>query len=545
MTALLGANGAGKSTLCSIAAGLLGPTAGTVWLRGREVATTPTFQRARDGVLLVPEARGIFPGLTVEENLALVLRSEELREKAYKRFRALDERRRQPAGLLSGGEQQMLSIVPALVSPPAVLIADEPTLGLAPLLAELVMDAILEIRSLGSAVLLVEEHAENALKVADVIAFMELGRVTWMGPRRTSIWACWSAPTWAVGAPGRADRMSSPKQPGYGSGLVPVGLLPVFEEVFHPSQQPYAGGSAFSRSPASRASMVATTSGLLSRQTSGSASAATRNRDCALVWMSSDSKMSSARLWWAIRKISRERSMLCFSIVSGSGSSGSRALNASSHSRSAGPIRAIALSTAKGQSNSTSEMISSTSSRDQSDKRSSPVDRDHQAGAFEFLQRRADGASARTESVRELLFYKAGSSGILPGQDRRSKGFLNAAPDIEREILVVHVSSVPPPTQMLTVDSRCGRLGKGILNKVFYRAGQGGNDGACAGRGRFSAAARHGTRALRGGPARRTVAGRQGRRRRQGRGARWRSLPSGTRAGSSRGTEESVPSCSI
>jgi ABC-type branched-subunit amino acid transport system ATPase component len=78
----------------------------------------------------------------------------------------------------------MLSIAPALVSPPTVLIADEPTLGLAPLLADMVMDAILEIRSLGSAVLLVEEHAENALKVADVIAFMELGRVTWMGPRR-------------------------------------------------------------------------------------------------------------------------------------------------------------------------------------------------------------------------------------------------------------------------------------------------------------------------------------------------------------------------
>jgi branched-subunit amino acid ABC-type transport system permease component/ABC-type branched-subunit amino acid transport system ATPase component len=184
VTALLGANGAGKSTLCAIAAGLLTPTAGTVWLGRREVGALPTFQRARDGVLLVPEARGIFPGLTVEENLALVLRSEELREQAYARFRALGERRRQVAGLLSGGEQQMLSIAPALVSPPTVLIADEPTLGLAPLLADMVMDAILEIRSLGSAVLLVEEHAENALKVADVIAFMELGRVTWMGPRR-------------------------------------------------------------------------------------------------------------------------------------------------------------------------------------------------------------------------------------------------------------------------------------------------------------------------------------------------------------------------
>jgi branched-subunit amino acid ABC-type transport system permease component/ABC-type branched-subunit amino acid transport system ATPase component len=183
VTALLGANGAGKSTLCALAAGLLAPMSGSVWLASGEVTFAPPFKRAHDGVLFVPEARGIFPGLTVEENLSLLLRSEELREKAYARFRVLGQRRSQIAGLLSGGEQQMLGIVPALVVPPAVLIADEPTLGLAPLLGEVVMEAIMEIRAAGSAVLLVEEHAENALKVADTIAFMELGRITWTGPR--------------------------------------------------------------------------------------------------------------------------------------------------------------------------------------------------------------------------------------------------------------------------------------------------------------------------------------------------------------------------
>jgi ABC-type branched-subunit amino acid transport system ATPase component len=113
----------------------------------------------------------------------VLLRSEELREKAYDRFRILKDRRKQQAGLLSGGEQQMLSIAPALANPPKVLITDEPTLGLAPLASEDVMRAILELRDLGSAVLLVEEHAHHALQVADTLAFMELGTVVWSGLR--------------------------------------------------------------------------------------------------------------------------------------------------------------------------------------------------------------------------------------------------------------------------------------------------------------------------------------------------------------------------
>jgi ABC-type branched-subunit amino acid transport system ATPase component/branched-subunit amino acid ABC-type transport system permease component len=183
VVALLGANGAGKSTLCSVAAGLVDPTFGTISLDGADITHASSYQRARAGLLLVPEARGIFPGLTVEENLTVLLRDAKLRQKAYDRFPILEQRRKQIAGLLSGGEQQMLSLAPALADPPKVLIADEPTLGLAPLAADTVMQTILELRDAGSAVLLVEEHAQNALKVADTLAFMELGTIVWLGPR--------------------------------------------------------------------------------------------------------------------------------------------------------------------------------------------------------------------------------------------------------------------------------------------------------------------------------------------------------------------------
>ena len=184
ITALLGPNGAGKSTVCSVAAGLVDPTLGQVFLRDDDITNFTPFRRARGGVLLVPEARGIFPGLTVEENITLQIRDPELRAKAYDRFPILHERRTQTAGLLSGGEQQMLSLAPALANPPAVLIADEPTLGLAPLAAEIVIEAVVELRDGGCAVLLVEEHARNALEIADTLAFMQLGNVVWNGPTR-------------------------------------------------------------------------------------------------------------------------------------------------------------------------------------------------------------------------------------------------------------------------------------------------------------------------------------------------------------------------
>ena len=181
---LLGANGAGKSTLCAVAAGLLAPSSGRILLDGRDVTTEPAFRRARRGLLLTPEARGIFPGLSVDENLSVWLRSSAERDRAYERFPLLADRRRQPAGLLSGGEQQMLALASALVRPPVVFIADEPSLGLAPLAAEAVFEALRELRERGISLLLVEEKAREALELADVVAVMELGRIVWTGPRR-------------------------------------------------------------------------------------------------------------------------------------------------------------------------------------------------------------------------------------------------------------------------------------------------------------------------------------------------------------------------
>jgi ABC-type branched-subunit amino acid transport system ATPase component/branched-subunit amino acid ABC-type transport system permease component len=183
VVALLGANGAGKSTLCGVIAGLLTPSSGTITLGGRDVTTLAPFERSRGGVMLAPEARGIFPGLSVEENLEVLLRSKDERAQAYEIFPILGARRKQPAGLLSGGEQQMLSLAPALVNPPAVFVADEPTLGLAPLAADEIMNAIRRLRDLGSTILLVEEKAHEVLAVADTVAFMELGRLVWMGAR--------------------------------------------------------------------------------------------------------------------------------------------------------------------------------------------------------------------------------------------------------------------------------------------------------------------------------------------------------------------------
>src|SRR5690606_4365239 len=126
VVAVLGANGAGKSTLCSVAAGLLTPAAGSVWLSGRDVTAEPPHRRARAGLVLAPEARGVFPGLTVDDNLAIRLRTPELRRAAHDRFPILGQRRGQLAGLLSGGEQQQLALAGALADPPVLFIADEP-----------------------------------------------------------------------------------------------------------------------------------------------------------------------------------------------------------------------------------------------------------------------------------------------------------------------------------------------------------------------------------------------------------------------------------
>ncbi|MGW7364208.1 ABC transporter permease subunit [Streptomyces sp. NPDC054841] len=181
--AVLGPNGAGKSTACRVAAGVLAVERGGVYLGGLEVTRDRAVRRARRGVLLAPEGRGIFPGLTIEENLALRLEEKEAREAVLERFPGLAARRTVHAGSLSGGEQQLLALAPLLQHPPTVLIADEPSLGLAPRIVEEVFQLLTELRAAGTALLLVEEKASEVLGIADTVAYLAQGRVSWCGPR--------------------------------------------------------------------------------------------------------------------------------------------------------------------------------------------------------------------------------------------------------------------------------------------------------------------------------------------------------------------------
>ncbi len=181
ITALLGANGAGKSTLCAVIAGLVAPSAGSVRLEGRDITKMAPHRRSRERLALAPEARGIFPGLSVDENLRLALPAGSSPDGIYDRFRALAERRKVNAGNLSGGEQQLLTLAPLVLSPPKVLVADEPSLGLAPLIVREIMTLLTELRESGTAVLVVEEKATHVLEVADRIVFLELGHIAWSG----------------------------------------------------------------------------------------------------------------------------------------------------------------------------------------------------------------------------------------------------------------------------------------------------------------------------------------------------------------------------
>jgi ABC-type branched-subunit amino acid transport system ATPase component len=181
ITLLVGANGAGKSTLAGVLGGLVPPSAGSVRLTGADVTAVPAHRRARDGLVVLPESRGVFPGLTVDDNLALWLRTADQRDEAFDRFPVLRERHRLLAQNLSGGEQQMVTVAAATVRPPVVLVADEPTLGLAPRVVADVIAGFAALRDAGVAVLLIEEKAGPALAVADSVAILELGRITWAG----------------------------------------------------------------------------------------------------------------------------------------------------------------------------------------------------------------------------------------------------------------------------------------------------------------------------------------------------------------------------
>jgi branched-chain amino acid transport system ATP-binding protein len=185
---LIGANGAGKSTTLRAIMGLVPPAGGEVLFRGVATRSTPTFKLVRGGLILVPEGRAIFANLSVRENLemgAYARRDSGVAadfEKAFTLFPRLKERLKQTAGTLSGGEQQMLAIGRALMSRPRVLLLDEPSLGLAPILVHAIFEAIEQIHRDGTPVLLVEQNANAALKHSNRAYVLETGTVALQGP---------------------------------------------------------------------------------------------------------------------------------------------------------------------------------------------------------------------------------------------------------------------------------------------------------------------------------------------------------------------------
>jgi branched-chain amino acid transport system ATP-binding protein len=190
MVCLIGANGAGKSSTLRAVAGVCQPKSGVVRFRGSDLAGVPAFQRARAGLVMVPEGRGIFAQLTVEENLSMGAYTraddevESDRVRVLELFPHLAERRRQVAGTLSGGEQQMLAIGRALMSRPTLLALDEPGMGLAPIVAARIFEVIGDINRGGVSVLLVEQNARAALALAGRAYVMESGKITLSGGAR-------------------------------------------------------------------------------------------------------------------------------------------------------------------------------------------------------------------------------------------------------------------------------------------------------------------------------------------------------------------------
>jgi branched-chain amino acid transport system ATP-binding protein len=180
--ALMGANGAGKTTLLNVAAGVVRPASGCVHVAGMHMNGVSTDLLARAGVCSVPEGRGAFPNLTVNENLRVYsyagsVAYREMKERAFRQFPVLGRRQDQLAGTLSGGERQMLSICRAFVTEPALLLVDEISMGLAPLVVRELYEVIGQLAQSGMSVLLVEQFAKMALEVADYAAVMRLGRI--------------------------------------------------------------------------------------------------------------------------------------------------------------------------------------------------------------------------------------------------------------------------------------------------------------------------------------------------------------------------------
>jgi branched-chain amino acid transport system ATP-binding protein len=188
---LIGANGAGKTTTLRTITGLLQPTKGRVVFEGEDISGKPTHKLVARGISMSPEGRGVFANLTVRENLQmgayLKTNKREIAadmDRAYRMFPRLKEREAQKAGTLSGGEQQMLAMGRALMSRPRLLLLDEPSLGLAPLVVHTIFAAIDEISGEGTTILLVEQNANAALRHSDRAYVLETGRIVMEGPSR-------------------------------------------------------------------------------------------------------------------------------------------------------------------------------------------------------------------------------------------------------------------------------------------------------------------------------------------------------------------------
>ena len=186
---LIGANGAGKSTTMKTIMGIMKPIAGDVLFKGESIAGMKTHNIVKKGVVLVPEGRQILQNMSVRENLEMGAYQrkdpEGIKEdlsKVFERFRRLFERQNQFGGTLSGGEQQMLAIGRAVMAKPEVMLLDEPSMGLAPLVVQQIFDVIKDINKMGTTVLLVEQNARKALQIADYAYVMETGRIVMEGP---------------------------------------------------------------------------------------------------------------------------------------------------------------------------------------------------------------------------------------------------------------------------------------------------------------------------------------------------------------------------
>ncbi|MBP3453919.1 MAG: ABC transporter ATP-binding protein [Clostridia bacterium] len=185
---LIGANGAGKSTTLNTIAGLLKPRSGKVTFNGTDLASIPASKVVSQGMALCPEGRRIFQQMTVRENLEMggfTRNKAEIpasMDEMFQRFPRLKEREKQIAGTLSGGEQQMLAMARALMSRPKLLMLDEPSMGLAPILVEQIFDIIKELHGSGTTILLVEQNAQMALSVADRAYVLETGTISMEGP---------------------------------------------------------------------------------------------------------------------------------------------------------------------------------------------------------------------------------------------------------------------------------------------------------------------------------------------------------------------------